>query len=162
LRNSVTQREDHMYRRERIEDWMQDARYAVRALRHAPAFTAVVVLTLGVAIGATTAIFSALNALILRPLPYRAPDQLMHVSLTTPDLPTRKGTDDGVWSYPKYLLFRQTQAVFDDLALYGEAQFNISTGASGEAERVRGEWITRGYLPTLGLSVERGRNFSVT
>ena len=68
-----------------------------------------------------------------------------------PDLPTRKGIDDGAWSYPKFLVLRQTQTVFDDLALYSEAQFNISTGA-GDAERVRGEWITRGYLPTLGLS----------
>src|SRR5205823_3538825 len=101
----------------------------------------------------------AVDALILRPLPYREPGRLMHVSLTTPDLPMRKGTDDGVWSYPKFLMFRQTQTVFDDLALYGEAQFNITTGAD-EAERVRGETITRGYLPTLGLSVERGRNFS--
>src|ERR1044071_9811244 len=82
------------------------------------------------------------------------------VSITTPDLPTRKGTDDGVWSYPKYLVFRQAQTAFEDLALYSEAQFNISTGATGDAERVRGEWITRGYLPTLGLQVERGRNFS--
>jgi len=161
LQSSVTQREDRMHHRERIHDWLKDARYAVRALRRAPAFTAVVVLTLGVGLGATTAIFSAVDALILRPLPYREPDQLMHVSLTTPDLPTRKGTDDGVWSYPKFLLFRQTQTVFEDLALYSEAQFNISMGAAGEAERVRGEWITRGYLPTLGLGVERGRNFSV-
>jgi len=162
LQHSVTQREDRMQRRERLDDWMQDVRYAARALRRAPAFTAVVVLTLGVAIGATTAIFSALDALILRPLPYREPDRLMHVSLTTPDLPTRKGTDDGVWSYPKYLMFRQAQTVFDDVALYSEAQFNISTGPAGEAERVRGEWITRGYLPTLGISVERGRNFSAS
>jgi predicted permease len=149
-----------MHRGERIDDVLQDARYAARALRRAPAFTAVVVLTLGVAIGATTAIFSAVDALILRPLPYREPERLMHVSLTRPDLPTRKGTDDGVWSYPKFLVFRKTQTVFDDLALYSEAQFNISIGSAGEAERVRGEWITRGYLPTLGLSVERGRNFA--
>jgi len=160
LHHSVTQREDRMRRRERIDDLLQDVRYATRALRRAPVFTAVVVLTLGVAIGATTAIFSAVDALILRPLPFREPDRLMHVSLTTPDLPTRKGNDDGVWSYPKFLVFRQTQTVFDDLALYGEAQFNISMGSSSEAERVRGEWITRGYLPTLGLSVGRGRNFS--
>jgi predicted permease len=149
-----------MHRRELIDDLLQDARYAARGLRRAPAFTAVVVLTLGLGLGATTAIFSAVDALILRPLPYREPERLMHVTLTYPDLPTRKGTDDGVWSYPKFLVFRQTQAVFDDLALYSEAQFNIAMGSAGEAERVRGEWITRGYLPTLGLSVERGRNFS--
>src|SRR5262249_18973542 len=151
LHHSVTQREDHMHRREWIDDVLHDARYAARALRRAPAFTAVVVVTLGVAIGATTAIFSAVDAFILRPLPYREPERLMHVSLTTPDLPTRKGTTDGAWSYPKYLIFRQGQTVFEDLALYSEAQFNIATGAD-DAERVRGEWITRGYLPTLGLS----------
>ena len=160
LHHSVTQREDRMQRRERIDELLQYLRYAARALRRAPAFTAVVVLTLGVAIGATTSIFSALDALILRPLPYPEPERLMHVALTYPDLPTRKGTDDGVWSYPKYLVFRQAQTVFEDLALYSEAQFNISIGATGDAERVRGEWITRRYLSTLGLQVERGRNFS--
>ena len=128
-----------MQRRERIDDVLQDVRYAARALRRAPAFTAVVVLTLGVAIGATTAIFSAVDALILRPLPYREPKRLMHVSLTYPELPTRKAFDDGAWSYPKFLVFRQTQTIFEDLALYSEAQFNISAGA-GDADRVPGEW----------------------
>lgn len=80
--------------------------------------------TLAVGIGATTAIFSALYALILRPLPYPEPDRLMHVSLTTPDLPSRKGNDDVVWSYPKFVVFRDAQTVFADLSLYTEAQLS--------------------------------------
>src|SRR5262245_21213805 len=146
----------HFAARARLHGLAQDVKYAVRSLRRARAFATVVIVTLASAIGATTAIFSALYGLLLRPLPYPAPHRLMRVTLTTPDSPGRPGNDDVPWSYAKFLVFRDAQTVFVDLSPYSEAQFTI---AAPEAERVVGEWITPRYLPTLGLTVSRGRNF---
>src|SRR4029450_12000826 len=143
-------------RSERIRDVVQDARYAARSLRRVPAYTAIVVAMLAVGIGATTAIFSAVNALRVRPLPYAEPDRLMRVSLTRPSIGEQSETDIA-WSYPRFLVFRAAQSVFSEVSLYSEAQFNTTTD---ETERVAGEWITDRYLPTLGLSVSRGRNIA--
>jgi predicted permease len=116
----------------------------------------VAVLTLAIGIGATTAIFSAVNALILRPLPYTQPDELMGVTLITPSRDGRAGNDQMVWSYPKYQIFGDAQHAFSELALYAGAQFTLSTG---EVEQVRGETVGARYLATLGLAPSRGRDF---
>ena len=92
-------------------DFMQDLRYAARGLARRPAFTAVAVLTLAIGIGATTTIFSAVNVLLLRALPFARPDELMKLSLVTPPMATRKRTDDMVWSYPKFTVFRDAQQI---------------------------------------------------
>jgi predicted permease len=157
LRRSAEGRERRLSRRERLHDLAQDVRYATRSLRRAPAFASIVIATLAVGIGATTAIFSVLHALLLRPLPYPDPQRLMRVTRTVADTPERRGSDDLMWSYAKFLVFRDAQTVFADLSPYSEAQFTV---AAGEAERVAGEFITGRYLTTLGLSVARGRNFT--
>ena len=82
-----------MHLREQLETIMQDIRYAARGLARRPAFTTVAVLTLAIGIGATTAIFSAVNTLLLRPLPYAHPDELMNVSLITPNRPWGRRSD---------------------------------------------------------------------
>ena len=81
LHTNADQRERRMRVVEFVESVMQDVRYAARGLARRPVFTAVAVLTLAIGVGATTAIFSAVNALIWRPLPYGRPDELMKVSL---------------------------------------------------------------------------------
>jgi predicted permease len=135
----------------------QDLRFAARALRARPAFTAVAALTLAVGVGANVAIFSAVDALLLRRLPYPEPERLMKVSLVLPASGPRPGSDDFPWSYPKYAAFRDAQAAFDDLTLYGANQFTIRQG--DDAERVRGEFVDSRYLPLLGVRPSLGRAF---
>jgi putative ABC transport system permease protein len=136
---------------------LQDLRYAVRTLARQPGFAAVAVLTLAVGIGANTAIYSVVNATLLRPLPYRNPDQLMQVSLTMPSFHGRPPVDDMVWSYPKYEAFRGLQKVFEDAALYRSANFNLT--GTGEPEQIRGEIVTAGYFRVLGIAPQVGRVF---
>ncbi len=141
---------------ERLAELGQDLGYAVLGLARRPGFTAVAVLTLALGIGGTTAIFSAVNALLLRRLPYGAPDQLMTVSLTVPAGHGLEARDDMVWSYPKYAVFRDAQSIFSDLSLYTPQRFTIT---SGDVEPIEGEFVGARYLRTLGLAPVRGRDF---
>ncbi|MEP6574682.1 MAG: ABC transporter permease, partial [Gemmatimonadota bacterium] len=135
----------------------QDLRFAVRSFRRSPGFTLVAALTLAVGIGANTAIFSAMDALLLRPLPFREPEQLMQVSLMVPPRGAEPPRADMVWSYPKFTALRDAQTVFSNLTLFSDDQFTIR--GDGEVERDWGEFSDAGYLPTLGLTPSLGRNF---
>ncbi|MFL5580644.1 MAG: ADOP family duplicated permease [Gemmatimonadaceae bacterium] len=136
----------------------QDLRFALRSFRRTPGFTAVAVLTLAVGIGANTAIFSAVNAMLLRPLPYREPERLMKVSLTVPARGDEPARDDMIWSWPKARTFREQQHLFSSTTLYTDWQFTVRGG--GEADRVAGELTDAAYLPTLGLAPQIGRSFT--
>jgi predicted permease len=136
---------------------LQDLRYALRTLRKSPGFTAVAVLTLALGIGASTALFRAVDALLLRPLPFTEPEQLMKVSLTSPATANEPADDDRIWSYPKFAVFRDAQTVFSDLALFTDLDFTLR--GDGEAERTSGELAGARYLPTLGVEPVLGRNF---
>ena len=135
----------------------QDIRFALRTFRRSPAFTLVAVLTLAIGIGANTAIFSAVDAMLLRPLPYAEPHELMKVSTTRPPWGDQPASDDGIWSYPKYLVLRDAQTVFESITLWSDWQATVTT--NGEAERLRYELTDDRYLPTLGISPILGRNF---
>ncbi|MEO7040514.1 MAG: ABC transporter permease [Gemmatimonadaceae bacterium] len=141
-----------------LDTLAQDARFALRTFRRAPTFTAVAVLTLAIGIGANTAIFSAVNALLLRPLPFPHPERLMTVSLTVPARGEELANTDMVWSYPKFTTFRETQNLFSDVALYAEDENTI--GSSGDIERLRTETAGARYLPTLNVRPALGRNFA--
>jgi putative ABC transport system permease protein len=134
-----------------------DARFALRTFVRAPGFTAAAVITLALGIGANTAIFSAVNTLLLRPLPFPEPDRLMKVSLTSPAEMGEPANDDRIWSHAKFAVFRDAQPVFADLALYTDEQYTIR-GEDG-AERERGERVDARYLTTLGVRPVLGRNF---
>jgi len=142
-----------------MESLIQDLRYAARTLLHQKAFTVIAVLTLAIGIGASTAIFSVVDATILRTLPYQEPERLMNVSLVTP-LKARRGqstSGDIVWSYPKYATFRDSQQVFESTALYtGTA---VSLSGVGDPERLRVENVSASYFPTLGVRAAVGRTF---
>jgi putative ABC transport system permease protein len=158
LHHSADLRERRMQFHEQLEDLAQDIRYAARGLARRPAFTAVAVLTLAIGIGATTAIFSAVNVLLLRPLPVAQPGALMRVSLSTPAVGQRKSISDMVWSYPKATSFRASQQVFSSVALYSWTQVTIT---SGDVELIRGETVSASYFRTLGLAPSRGRDFAL-
>jgi predicted permease len=156
LHHSAERRERRMTVRETFESVLQDIRFAARGLARRPAFTIVAVSTLAIGIGATTAIFSAVNALLLRPLPYARPAELMKISLVSPARGDFAGSDDMVWSYPKFVVFRDNQRVFDRVSLYSEGPFTLT---DGDVERVGGEYVGAQYLRTLGLVPSLGRDF---
>ncbi len=134
---------------------MNDLRFAFRQLTKDPAFTIIAGITLALGIGANTAIFSVVNAVLLRPLPYPDPGKLIVL---------RETTDAFTWgsvSYPNYLDWREAQRGFTDLALVRRDAFNLST-AGGETEpgQVAGARATANYLSIMQLSPRLGRDLT--
>ncbi|HYL61719.1 MAG TPA: ABC transporter permease [Candidatus Methylomirabilis sp.] len=133
--------------------WM-DARYALRTLRRSPGFTAVVVLTLALGIGANSAIFSVLDAVLLRPLPYRDPDKLVTIfeSKTPNDTSSTNAVAPG-----NFLDWRKQNRVFEQIGAASLPGFNFT--GTDRAERVTGAAISAGMLQMLGLRAALGRDF---
>ena len=100
-----------------MQGFRQDLRYAIRTLLKAPVFTLIAITTLALGIGANTAIFTLVNGLLLKPLPFAEPDRLMLVHLTRPDDEAPGAFREMVWSYPKYLMFEKQQQAFERHAL---------------------------------------------
>jgi len=136
-----------------ILDLGQDIRYSIRSLLKHPGFTAVAVITLALGIGATTAIFSVVNAVLLRPLPFKNADRLIWVSETNPN----QGVHDMSVSPPTFLDWRAQQQSFDELAALSEEAV-ILTG-DGEPERMRAAAVSSNYLSMLTTPSE-GRFFA--
>src|SRR4029077_18574997 len=136
---------------------LQDFRYALRMLAKQPAFAGIAVLTLALGIGANTAIFSVVNAVLLRPLPYPHSDKLILLRncLTGPN-----GFESGSVSYPNYLDWCAEQRSFTELALARTEGVNLSaTDASSPPERIRGARVTANYLSILQVAPRLGRDF---
>ncbi|MGH7696190.1 MAG: ADOP family duplicated permease, partial [Gemmatimonadaceae bacterium] len=150
LGDSAERKQRRLNVRDRFFDVLSDARYAVRGLVRRPGFTTIAVLTLAIGIGANTAIYSAVDALLLRSLPFRDPGRLMDIiQVTTDQGPTE-------WSRPKYLVFRNAQKSYTTLALHRETPTTL-TGT--EPERATIEEVTTEYLRTLGVRVTLGADF---
>ncbi len=132
----------------------QDLRYAARGLRKSPAFTTIAVLTLGLGIGANTAIFSVINAVLLRPLPYRTPDQLMTVEHYYPGLNDLKAPV----SVPGFITYESKKHVFESAGV--ETGWNPTLTGRGDAERLRGSRVTGDWFKTYGVSAALGRALS--
>jgi putative ABC transport system permease protein len=135
------------------EEMFQDLRYGARTLLKSPGFTAAAVLSLALGIGANTAIFSVVNAVLLRPLPYDRPDQIMKLWTTQP----QKGTLRMPFSAPNFVDLKEQNQVYSDVAVYRGWQF-ILTGA-GEPLRVYGHRVSAGFFPVLGVKPLLGRGF---
>ncbi len=150
LGHSAELKERRLDVRDRWSDFIDDARYAFRGLARNPGFTAVAVLTLAIGIGANTSIYSAVDALLLRALPFRDPGRLMDVVQLSDD----EGSSP--WSFPKYRFFKDAQQSYASLAAHASSQATIT---AGEPERVGIEEVTAQYLATLGVTVPIGRDF---
>jgi putative ABC transport system permease protein len=142
------------YRHGRLFDHLvQDVRFALRSFAKAPGFTAVVVLTLALGIGASTAIFSAVNGILLRPLPFADPDRLLWVNEVN-----SAGVTMTV-SWPNYLDWRARAHSFDVLAMSRTSPF-AWTG-DHDARRISGRRVTSNFFDALRVQPIIGRNFSV-
>ena len=134
-----------------VEDLAQDARYALRSLRKHPGFTTVAILTLALGIGANTAIFSVINTVLLRPLPYENADRLVVLGETVAERPI------GGVSYPNFVDWRNQNTVFANLAAVRQREsFNLT--GSGESERLQGRLVSANFLSTLGVNPILGRD----
>ena len=134
--------------------WVQDARYAARSLRKSPGFTLVAALTLALGVGANAAIFSVVNTVMLRPLPFAEPDRL--VRLWESNLERNRPTF--AVSHPNFLDWRSEAKSFQSLAAMTNGGFTWTS--SGDAEVVLGLNVTATFLPTLRVTPAMGRNFT--
>src|SRR5688500_8414772 len=151
---------NYLLQRERTRDadvlmWADtltaDVRYALRALRANPAFALVAIVTLALGIGATTAIFSLIDAVILRALPVREPEELVAVTL---------GDEGDEFSNPLWEELRDRQDVFAGVAAINDSEFNLANG--GEARRVPGNQVSGGYFAMLGVKPVLGRLIDIS
>ncbi len=132
---------------------LQNIRYALRTLRRAPGFAVIAILTLALGIGANTAIFSIVNAVLIRPLPYDRPDRLVMILESNP----RRGLPVTGVSPANFLDWKQQSTAFTDMAAAQWQAFNY-LGSSG-AVRIQGAAISANLLPLLGQSILFGRGF---
>ncbi|MGH9766873.1 MAG: ABC transporter permease, partial [Blastocatellia bacterium] len=132
----------------------QDLRFGARMLLKKPGFTLIAVITLALGVGANTAIFSVVNAVLLRPLPYPEPEQL--VRLLAMDM--SRGARDISASMPDYREWRKRNQSFALLAAYSTSNYNIS--GDEEPERVVGARVDTDFFPLLGVNPAQGRGFS--
>ena len=132
---------------------ISDLRFALRKLRESPAFTFIAVITLALGIGLNTAIFSLINDLFLRPLPFKQPDRLVHMYSNARE---RKLLELPI-SAPRFMQYRDAQTIFDGFAGENVAAFTL-TGL-GDALHLFGGRVTSNYFDVLGVRPIRGRNF---
>jgi putative ABC transport system permease protein len=132
---------------------MTDLRYAARLLRKSPLFTITIVLTLVIGIGATTAIFSVVNAILLRPLPFAEPDRLMQVAEKNDRLNLPAFGSSAL----NYLSWKEQTQTFEALGAIRFATFTLS--GRGDPETYTGNAISASLMPLLGLPAMLGRSF---
>jgi putative ABC transport system permease protein len=132
---------------------LKDVRYAARVLRKSPGFTAVAVIAVALGVGANTAIFSVVNAVLLKPLPYRDPGQLVLILHNYPKLDLKAPTSAAGYAY-----YRDHNQSFSDVAAFSPSSLNLT--GEGEPERLSVMQVTANLFPMLGSQPEQGRTFS--
>src|SRR5262249_43565941 len=130
----------------------QDLRYGFRVLAKSPGFSIIAILTLALGIGANTAIFSVVNGVLLNPLPYPHPDQLVSMFQEIPNF------QNASISYPNFLDWQKMNRTFQAMAAYRGTGFNLT--GNGDPERLHGEMISAGFFEILGVNPLLGRTFS--
>lgn len=133
---------------------MNDLRFALRQLRKSPGFTLIAVITLALGIGANTAIFSVVNAVLLRPLPYPESDRLAIITETDANQPQISV------SFPDYVDWRRDNTVFEELAISRRESFNLSDLKGRAPEQISGAIVTANFFKVIGLTPQLGRVFT--
>jgi putative ABC transport system permease protein len=137
--------------RDTMDAIRQDLKFAARSLVERPSFALIVIATLALGIGAATAIFSIVDAILIRPLPYAQPEQLIVFNETTP-----RGRMPLGW--PNYVDFRDRATSFEAVAAYQGTAFTVLDGK--RAERLNGRFVSSGFLAVLGVQPQLGRMFT--
>src|SRR6202451_2212607 len=130
---------------------IQDLRFGTRTLRKNPGFTAIAVLTLALGIGANTSLFSVVNGVLLNPLPYPHPEQLVTLHESKPNFKT------GSISYPNFRDWQKDNHTFSSMAVSRSYSFSLTN--LGEAEQIQGQFVTSDFFPILGVNPVMGRSF---
>jgi putative ABC transport system permease protein len=145
-------RRRHLSRREHAMEVRQDIVYALRMLRRTPGFTFVAVVTLALGIGANSAIFSVVHAVLLESLPFRDAERLYHVNMLYPD-----GTKYSSSSAPDFMSLRESTRAFEQVEAFSRSPFTLV--GVGDAREVQGANVSDGLFTLLGLRLEYGRVF---
>ncbi|MGB7923549.1 MAG: ABC transporter permease [Pyrinomonadaceae bacterium] len=132
---------------------LQDLRYGVRALLLKPGFAAVAILTVALGIGATSTIFSFVNGILLRPLPYQNPERLVLLDETA----VKRGVDSMGVSFPNFVDWREQNHVFEDIGAHVEDSLTLA--GDGEPEQLAGANVSQGTFEVLGVAPVLGRTF---
>ncbi|MGH9837355.1 MAG: ABC transporter permease [Blastocatellia bacterium] len=139
-----------------MQTLLQDLRYGARMLVKKRGFTVVAVITLGLGIGANTTMFSVINGLLLRPMPFKDPERLVHLDEKAP----KAGFESMGFSFPDFSDWRARSRSLERMALYEEDSFTLSgDNATERAERVEGARVMASLFPLLGVNAARGRHF---
>ena len=134
-----------------MDAFFRDVSYSLRRLRKSPAFTAIVILTLALGIGANTAIFSVVNTVLLRPLPYRAPEALVSIQHFYPTL----NNLEAPVSAHGFRDYRDKTKSFESVAV--ETGFGANLTGTGDPERVPGVRVSGDWFHVLGVGAQLGR-----
>ena len=139
-----------------MDSIIKDIRYGVRGLLKRPGFTAIALVALALGIGANTAIFSLVNAVVIRPLPFPDPDRLVWVYGNI-----RNGGSRASVSPPDFLDYRSQNKTFEQFAASGTQPLSVNLTGSGEPERLFASAVTGNYFDTFGISPAIGRTFTI-
>jgi putative ABC transport system permease protein len=138
-----------------MESIVRELIHGAQRLRRAPGLTVAVIATLALGIGVNTSVFSVVYGVLLRPMPYPEPDELVTVWMTNP----REGIDRDVTSYPNLQAWRERNRSFEQLVAVRDTRLNL-VAPGGDPEEVRGQVVTEGFFEMLGVGARLGRTFT--
>jgi putative ABC transport system permease protein len=150
---AIAERARDVWRWTLVEETWADIRYAFRQLRRTPSFAIAAILTLAVGIGANTAVFSVVNAVLLQPLPFADPERLVAVR----SIDSRDGGFLSNFSYPTFFDLRRDNGVFEHMVSYRDTTFTLS--GRGQPVQVKGRVVSWDLFPLLGVQPALGRGF---
>ena len=134
-----------------MDNLLKDIRFALRSLLRRPGFTAIALLTLALGIGINAALFSVINGVLLNPLPFPQPEQLVVMDQSKPNFET------GAIPYPNFLDLRKENQTFAAMSIFRSAAFSLI--GAGEPERVNGRYVSAGFCSVFGITPVIGRGF---